>query len=251
MKVSFILIVAFFLLCPLPVMAENSCAGTLEFREWSKSGQNQIFDESIRSQADKVFADIQSGKETLQSVGKTFSKGTNILFMDDASFTSDRLPNGLSDLWYGSTGQVIEQDIELSEKGSAPVYWTAIAQILKKRLDSEKTLHLRLLLFKRETLQWIPTELNILHLRNPISQTVEHSNPVWRFRFNEEGKKLFADITKRNTGKKIGIFFHNELLSTPRVSMEITTGTADLTIEKDVRNASILLRKLKSARRCR
>lgn len=44
--------------------------------------------------------------------------------------------------------------------------------------------------------------------------------------FNDEGKKLFADITSRNVGKPVAIFLDNIPLSAPRVEEPITDGKA-------------------------
>lgn len=47
--------------------------------------------------------------------------------------------------------------------------------------------------------------------------------------FSSEGAKLFADITKRNVGKPVGIFIDNAILSAPVVQQEILDGNAVIT----------------------
>ncbi|MFO0702611.1 MAG: protein translocase subunit SecD [Candidatus Andersenbacteria bacterium] len=47
--------------------------------------------------------------------------------------------------------------------------------------------------------------------------------------FNDEGKKLFAEITKRNIGKPVAIYLDGQLLSAPTVQQEITAGQATIT----------------------
>lgn len=49
---------------------------------------------------------------------------------------------------------------------------------------------------------------------------------IIRLEFNEEGKALFAKITKDNIGKRIGIFVDGELISAPTVQASITDGVA-------------------------
>ncbi len=44
--------------------------------------------------------------------------------------------------------------------------------------------------------------------------------------FNEDGKKLFGEITKRNVGKPVAIYLDEVLISSPVVQQEITTGSA-------------------------
>ncbi len=52
------------------------------------------------------------------------------------------------------------------------------------------------------------------------------NEPMVSVKFNEEGSKLFADITRANVGKQLGIFLDGELLSSPVVNEAITGGTA-------------------------
>ncbi len=44
--------------------------------------------------------------------------------------------------------------------------------------------------------------------------------------FNDEGAKLFAEITKRNVGKNVAIFLDGQVISNPVVNQEITGGQA-------------------------
>lgn len=50
--------------------------------------------------------------------------------------------------------------------------------------------------------------------------------PVVRVDFNEEGKKLFGDITSNNVGRLMGIFLDGRLISAPVIQDKITDGTA-------------------------
>ena len=56
------------------------------------------------------------------------------------------------------------------------------------------------------------------------------------FKLNGEGKKLFAEITKRNVGKRVAIYLDGLPISIPVVNEEIDSGdariTGDFTIEK-------------------
>lgn len=57
--------------------------------------------------------------------------------------------------------------------------------------------------------------------------------PVILFEFNEEGTKLFAEITKRLGGtplkRELGMFLDDEPISTPRVQEQITGGKGQIT----------------------
>lgn len=54
-------------------------------------------------------------------------------------------------------------------------------------------------------------------------------NPQISLQFNDEGKKLFAEITARNVGKPLAIFLDGTIISAPVVQQEITAGTAIIT----------------------
>ncbi len=62
--------------------------------------------------------------------------------------------------------------------------------------------------------------------------------------FNDEGKKLFADITQRNIGKQVAIFLDGTLLSAPVVQGAITDGNAVITGKFTVNEAKDLARRL-------
>jgi protein-export membrane protein SecD len=75
--------------------------------------------------------------------------------------------------------------------------------------------------------EWKNTQLSGKNLkkaevvRNPQTGEVQVS-----LNFDDEGTKLFADITARNTGKPVAIFLDGEVLSAPNVDEPITTGRA-------------------------
>ena len=55
------------------------------------------------------------------------------------------------------------------------------------------------------------------------------SEPQVSLKFDGEGSKLFADITKRNLGKPVAIYLDNAIISAPTVQSEITNGEAVIT----------------------
>ncbi|MBP6924440.1 MAG: protein translocase subunit SecD [Candidatus Pacebacteria bacterium] len=52
------------------------------------------------------------------------------------------------------------------------------------------------------------------------------NEPLVSVKFNEEGGALFAEITRDNVGRQLGIFLDGELLSAPVINEAITGGTA-------------------------
>lgn len=55
------------------------------------------------------------------------------------------------------------------------------------------------------------------------------SNPEIALEFDDEGAKLFADVTKRSIGKSLAIFLDGKLLQAPTVQAEIINGKAVIT----------------------
>ncbi len=72
------------------------------------------------------------------------------------------------------------------------------------------------------------------------------SQVVVRLEFNDEGKKLFSDITAANIGKPIAIFLDGQLLSAPTVQTAITDGVAIITGDFTVQQAKDLSTRLNS-----
>lgn len=57
-------------------------------------------------------------------------------------------------------------------------------------------------------------------------QTGSLTQPVVVLKFNSDGTKLFADITRKNTGRIMGIFLDGSPISTPVIREAIPDGTA-------------------------
>ena len=69
---------------------------------------------------------------------------------------------------------------------------------------------------------------------------------VVRLEFNDEGKKLFGDITSKSVGKQIAIFLDNNIISAPTVQTAITDGTAIITENFTIDQAKQLATRLNS-----
>lgn len=93
----------------------------------------------------------------------------------------------------------------------------------------------------------IDTGLNGNYLRKSILSFDQLTNkPQVVISFNEEGKKLFSEITKNNIGKQIAIFLDGEVISSPTVQQEITGGDATISGGFTVEEAKILVKRLNS-----
>lgn len=93
----------------------------------------------------------------------------------------------------------------------------------------------------------VDTGLNGNYLRKSILSFDQLTNkPQVVISFNEEGKKLFAQITKDNIGKQIAIFLDGEVISSPTVQQEITGGDATISGGFSVEEAKTLVKRLNS-----
>ncbi len=72
------------------------------------------------------------------------------------------------------------------------------------------------------------------------------NQPVVGLKFNAEGTKLFADITKANVGKIVAIFLDGSPISLPTVKEPITDGTAQISGSFTPAEAKTLVGRLNS-----
>jgi len=70
--------------------------------------------------------------------------------------------------------------------------------------------------------------------------------PKVSLQFNEEGSKLFEDITRANVGKTVAIFLDGSPISTPRVNEAITGGQAVISGNFTPQEAKLLVGRLNS-----
>jgi protein-export membrane protein SecD len=70
------------------------------------------------------------------------------------------------------------------------------------------------------------------------------SKPQVSLHFNDEGTKLFAEITKRNLQKPVAIYLDGSVISAPNVQSEITNGEAVITGNFTLQEAKELAQRL-------
>ncbi|MDZ4384991.1 MAG: protein translocase subunit SecD, partial [Candidatus Moranbacteria bacterium] len=70
------------------------------------------------------------------------------------------------------------------------------------------------------------------------------SEPQVALKFDDEGTRLFAELTKGNIGKSIAIYLDGQIISAPTVQAEITNGEAVITGNFSVEEAKSLVKRL-------
>jgi len=80
--------------------------------------------------------------------------------------------------------------------------------------------------------------------RSEVQFNRNNGKPEVGLEFNEEGKKLFAEITKRNVGKPIAIFLDNLPVSIATVKEPILDGRAAISGDFDIKQAKKMVSQL-------
>ncbi len=127
--------------------------------------------------------------------------------------------------------------------------------IFKEDEKSVSDVRVRAITFKKVTEQellppsdpWKMTDLSgkqVVHAQMDFDP--QSGSPLVSLEFNDEGAKLFADITKRNIGKPVAIFLDGEPISVPTVQTEILGGKAVITGQFSVAEAKLLAQRLQA-----
>lgn len=95
--------------------------------------------------------------------------------------------------------------------------------------------------------QWKNTGLSGKQLkRAEVTQDSRTGQVQVSLNFDDEGTKLFSDITTRNTGKQVAIYLDGEVLSSPVVNEPITSGSAVISGNFSYADARTLAQRLNS-----
>ncbi len=92
---------------------------------------------------------------------------------------------------------------------------------------------------------WKNTELSGKDVKNATVAFDQNTGaPYILLQFNEEGTRLFGDLTKENVGKVIGIFLDGQPITTPVVQEPIYGGEASITGNFTISEAKLLVQRL-------
>lgn len=225
----------------------------LEFRELASDEFKTKLEEenkTYRAQAEDILVSAKKG-EDFSALATQYSQdpgskdqGGELIFykkgQTDPAFDEILFGDGFAN------GQVHEAVVEtsfgyhiikkLEEKGEGEDKEVKAAHILilKKSIESDPLL------------AYQPTGLSGKNLESAAVsyQSQGLGSPVIDLKFDDEGTKLFADITKRNIGKPVAIFLDNELLQAPTIQTEIPNGQAVITGDYTVAEATAQVKRL-------
>jgi protein-export membrane protein SecD len=92
---------------------------------------------------------------------------------------------------------------------------------------------------------WQASGLSGKQLKRAVLEFDQNSGmPQVGLEFNDEGKSLFAEITRRNVGKMVAIFLDGSPISIPRVQEPILEGKAVISGDFDLAEAKTLVQRL-------
>lgn len=94
---------------------------------------------------------------------------------------------------------------------------------------------------------WVNTELTGKYLkRSSVQFNPNDGSPEVSLEFDEEGSRLFEEITTRNIGKPIAIFLDGYAISAPNVNEKISGGRASISGRFNIDEAKLLVKRLNS-----
>jgi len=94
---------------------------------------------------------------------------------------------------------------------------------------------------------WKNTELTGKYLERAVLQFNPNDNtPEISLQFNDEGSRLFEDITARNVGLPVAIFLDGYIISAPTVNEKIVGGQAVISGQFNIDEARLLVKRLNS-----
>lgn len=229
----------------------------LEFKEEKSTEEMQEtekmfddFNQQAKQQAQEILKKVKAGdnfeelaKENSHDPGSA-EKGGDLDFIKQGTFVPefDRIlfEENLS------SNQVYPELVE-TQFG-----WHIIKFIESRGEGEEKEVHSAHILLAKRTSEMIPdlkyksTGLSGKNLKTAdvVFQDQGLSEPQVSLKFDDEGSKIFADLTKSNIGKTVAIYLDGNVISAPVVQTEITDGEAVITGNFGVEEAKNLAQRL-------
>ncbi|HDH07807.1 MAG TPA: protein translocase subunit SecD [Candidatus Moranbacteria bacterium] len=130
--------------------------------------------------------------------------------------------------------------------------WHIIKKIEERGEGDDKEIHSKHILIMKKTIDMFPDlkyKSSGLSGKNLKTADVVFANqglsePQVSLKFDDEGTKVFAELTKNNIGKTIAIYLDETIISAPVVQVEITNGEAVITGDFSVDEAKKLSQRL-------
>ena len=225
----------------------------LEFREPAgEEAQKELdaYNEANKAQSVSVLERAKKG-EDFSALAKEFSQdpgsqeqGGDLDFAKKGKFVPE-----FDEVIFSDTFQSGTVYPELVESAFG---WHIIKKLEERGSGDDREVHAAHILFIKHVisefpkLMFQPTGLSGKNLKDAFVdyQTQGMGSPQIALRFDDEGTRLFAEITKRNIGKPVAIFLDDEIISQPTVQNEILAGEAVITGNFSLPEANDLVKRL-------
>lgn len=199
----------------------------------------------------KEFSEDSGSKENGGDLGWA-SKGTFVPEFEKAIF--DNLKAGEITAVPEKTqfGYHIIKKLEERQAESGEVTATVNGTTTPVEIDNREVLSAHILIATKTARdivppvdQWSNTQLSGKNLkRASVQYTQSTGEPQVSLEFDDEGAKLFEEITARNVGKPVAIYLDGEPISVPTVNEKITGGKAVITGRFNLKESKDLVQKL-------
>lgn len=127
----------------------------------------------------------------------------------------------------------------LTGSGTGAITSTGYSVVKLNKKLSDNTYEYEYVYVDETPSEWMPAKtasgkiLNDKYLTSAAAAITQAGKSEVQLTFNDEGKEIFAELTKRLLGKQIAIFVWGELLTAPTVQAEISNGQAVITGQRD------------------
>ncbi|HPA25779.1 MAG TPA: protein translocase subunit SecD [bacterium] len=212
---------------------------TKELEEYNKNAEIKAQGLLKKALAGNDFATLakENSEDSSASSGGDLGfvkRGMFVTEFDNVIFDKMESPGVYNQLVQTTFGYHIIKKIETRGEGDSLEIHSAHILIKTITADSLKTQD-----------EWVNTELSGKHLTKAQIQFDSTSGePEVGLEFNEEGKKMFGEITTRNVGKPVAIFLDGEPISVPNVKEAITDGKASISGRFNIKEAKQLVERL-------
>lgn len=201
--------------------------------------------EEARVQIEKIKQEVTS--ENFDEMAKKYSQEAG----------ADKTAGDLD--WFGAGAMVkpFEDAVFAMKKGEVSgIVETAFGYHLIKKTDerSRQDMRVRVVAYKKiqavdivNTEPWKRTQLTGKQLKRSQLEFDQNTGQAQvSLQFDDEGAKLFAELTKKNIGKAIGIFLDDQPISVPVVNQEITGGQAVISGSFTIEEGKLLAQRLQA-----
>lgn len=213
----------------LDTMNEASKGKAVEVLERAKKSED--FAELAKSESKDPGSAEKGGDLDFATKGKFVKEFDEIIFKDD-----------------------FKKDTVWPDLVESPFGWHIIKKVDEKGEGDSKEVRVSHILFPKQSLEMLPETARFkvtgLSGKNLKDAFVDYGGgqgmglPQVSLRFDAEGAKLFAELTKKNIGKQIAILLDGEIISAPTVQAEIPNGQAVITGDYSLKEAKALVARL-------